>query len=506
MKKNILSSELKVLVCESDIRILQRLKFWIETIGNEVYYSDDGIDALEIYKQELPDILLVSQSLKSMSGLELIKKVKEIDSSQAIILMLDEDDCMFFKQSIELQVDKYLIKPLDASLLLNSVIDLTKKKLWHDEFRTQKKVLSEYKEAIDLSFSVTKHDKNGKIFYANKLFCKTTNLSYEEAISGIINPLDNQNINKQEVLKSLSEGNIYRDRQTFRFSDDKEHILDITAVAIIDDEYKVSEYLVFINDVSKIVYAARKLKEHERDKELQKLNYERDLNRVKDSFLTVFTHELKTPLNSIINFSEHVKKHLLKEDFKKRDVLVERITEISKSGWHMLDMISNLMEAIKLKKSNIELNITNFSANYILENIFKKNNKAFKNKNAKLVSKNDFSIYSDEIYFMKILDSLISNAIKYSKKNIIVILNEKDENFSIEILDDGDGFTDKVKVFNLFEQLDEDSMTRTATGTGIVLYIVKQLCDKMGYYITIHDSKELGGARVVVEGKKDIRK
>ena len=47
-------------------------------------------------------------------------------------------------------------------------------------------------------------------------------------------------------------------------------------------------------------------------------------------------------------------------------------------------------------------------------------------------------------------------------------------------------------------------MTRTAKGAGVGLYIVKELCSRLGYRVVITDSKELGGARVLIRGKKDI--
>ncbi len=48
-------------------------------------------------------------------------------------------------------------------------------------------------------------------------------------------------------------------------------------------------------------------------------------------------------------------------------------------------------------------------------------------------------------------------------------------------------------------------MTREATGTGVGLYIVKQLCDRMSHKIDLTRSKTLGGAKVTIRGKRDIR-
>ena len=362
----------------------------------------------------------------------------------------------------------------------------------------------EYKDAVDLSFSVTKHDKEGKIFYANKLFCEQSKLTFDEALSGIINPLNNPNTDKNKIFEILSEDGIYRDRQTFNFEDKQDHIIDITAVAIFSESSEIIEYLVFSNDVSDIVYAARKIKEQEIDSKIQKLHHVKEINRVKDTFLTVFTHELKTPLNSIINFSEYVTKHLKKETFAKKERLLEQLLEITSSGWQMLNMISNLMEAIKIKDSKLELSVSKLSAQEVLSNALKANEKMSQKRVLQLVLEGDVTLVSDETYLLKIFNNIISNAVKYSHSDVRIKLYEKGDEFVLEVEDDGDGFLKKESAFMLFEQSDEDNMTRTSTGTGVGLYVVKRLCDRMGYIIAILDSKELGGARVIVKGKRVI--
>ncbi len=500
-----IDSTLKILICEEDNRVLRRLSSWIRAMGDEVFFSDDGIVAKEMYDELQPDIILISPELKSMGGIELIENIKKANPHQAIILMLSSDaEASVFKDAIDLQVDKYLNKPVDATLLFQAIEALSKEKIWHEDYKIQKQLLQDYKDAIDLSFSVSKHDKDGKIFYVNSSFCKTTKLTYEEAMQGTINPLDNQNADMEHVWRELNENYIYRDRQTFKFDDKQDHIIDITAVAILDKNNEISEFLVFSNDVSEVVYAARKIKQQEIDQKLQKLEHAKEVNKIKDSFLTVFTHELKTPLNAIINFSEYVNKHLQKQEFKKRDTLVHQVAQINASGWNMLDMITNLIDAMKLKDGVLELQKSEFYLNDIVDTLLQKHAVELEGIKVLKAYKKSYSICSDELRVKQILNNLISNAIKYSKSSIVIIIKANKEEFVIEILDDGDGFSDKQSAIKLFEQSGEDDMTRTAKGTGVGLYIVQQLCSRLGYKVTIADSKELGGARVVIRGKKDI--
>lgn len=498
------TSKLKILLCESNLRVLNRLESWIEAMGEEVIVTSDGIAALEIFKNELPDILLISQDLKNMGGIELVEEVKKITPNQAVVMMLSEDDTIF-KRAIDLQIDKYLNKPVEATPLFHAIESLAQEKLWHQEFQTQKRVLQDYKDAIDLSFSVSRHDRDGNVIYVNDLFCTTTGLRHSDVMNGALNPLNNPNSNMTIVWDALDTDLIYRDRQIFKLEDNTQRIMDVTAVALVNEQDVVYEYLVFTDDVTEIIRTARKIKNHELDSRLDKINHAKELSRVKDSFLTIFTHELKTPLNSIINFSEYVVKHLAKEEFSKKDRLLLQVEEINESGLFMLKMITNLMEAMKLKDSLIDLKIMKIDLNTSINSIVQSKSVQSKNKTIKYSCDENMMIFSDESRITQIIEQILSNALKYASSCIDILVTNNDKEFSIIICDDGDGFSDTSNAYNLFEQSDSNSMTREGVGVGTGLFIVKQLCDRMAYSIKLLDSKELGGAKVVLKGPRDIR-
>jgi len=501
---NSVNFKLKILICESDVVILKNLESLIGGMDDDIFIANNVMMANTIFNDIHPDILLISQHLEGVCIVEFIENIKKRVPSQTIILMIEDDikkDTL--KQVIDLQVDKYLNTPVDEMLLFNAIEALSQEKIWYEEHKKQESLLKDYKNAIDTSFSVSKHTKDGKIFYVNDSFCETMHQTYEDAMKGEINPLSNPNTDIKQIFTTLKNDGIYRDRQIFKFDNKKDHIVDVTAVSIANDKDEIEEFLVFSNDVTDIVNSARKIKEQEAEKEQQKLKYLEELDKIKDNFLTVFSHELKTPLNSIINFSEYVKKHLQKVDFKKRDILVEQVSQINASGWIMLDMISNLIDSMKLKNDNINLVKSKFELSEIVDIVLLKYDNIDDIKIIKSY-KDESIMTSDKDRVEQLLNSLISNSFKYCKHKIAISIKTNQDNFAIEFLDDGDGFSDTTKVFELFEQSDEDSMTRTARGTGVGLYIVKRLCDIMHYTIKIGTSKSLGGAKVTIRGKRNI--
>lgn len=70
------------------------------------------------------------------------------------------------------------------------------------------------------------------------------------------------------------------------------------------------------------------------------------------------------------------------------------------------------------------------------------------------------------------------------------------------IEDNGDGISDKEKIFELYEQGDNSKITRKSKGTGVGLHFVKYLCKELGMVIDVEKSTILGGARFLI--KKDL--
>jgi two-component system sensor histidine kinase RstB len=98
--------------------------------------------------------------------------------------------------------------------------------------------------------------------------------------------------------------------------------------------------------------------------------------------------------------------------------------------------------------------------------------------------------------------NLYSNALKYSKSKIKIILDQNDKNeFSITIEDDGQGILkkDREKIFMMFEQINSEVLTRETKGTGIGLYTVKYFSELSNLDIQVDDSENLGGAKFVLK-------
>jgi len=86
-----------------------------------VYEAENGQEGLELYKQYRPDIVISDIRMPVLDGMEMSKEIKTLDKNSKIILTTAHSDASILINSIEVGIDKYILKPLDIASLFSSV-------------------------------------------------------------------------------------------------------------------------------------------------------------------------------------------------------------------------------------------------------------------------------------------------------------------------------------------------------------------------------------------------
>jgi|GEM_PF-2097012 len=216
-------------------------------------------------------------------------------------------------------------------------------------------------------------------------------------------------------------------------------------------------------------------------------------NQAKSTFLASMSHELRTPLNSILGFSQVLKSNKNKTLNEKE---VGYISHISTSGYHLLDLINDVLDLSKIESGKFDIKITPVNIkNIFIESVDQVGSLASKhNVNVKYLNDHlDRYIKADERGIKQVLINLLSNAIKYNRKGgeVVVSCDIADEHSAqIEVADTGTGISEEKmrQLFQPFNRLGAE--TSTIEGTGIGLTITKRLVDLMGGEISV--KSELG--------------
>lgn len=354
----------------------------------------------------------------------------------------------------------------------------------------------QYFKALTEASIVSKADTFGNIIYVNDNFCRITGYTPEEMIGrshALFRHPDNPETLYKEMWDTISNGKIWHGRMTNLKKDNSTFIAETTIIPLVDEDGTITEYMAIRNDITDMVMLKRQLFEEQQEK----LRQER-IREVQKSFLLLFTHELKTPLNAIINFSGYIKKQLERPKELNREKLLPLLETVQQNATDMLENITMILETSKLNAHKLTYNYTVFNANTIIASLVRKYWSMINARNIRLIlDTEDHMIYNDEYRFTQILTNIFSNAIKYGKDEIILSLSGDRESVVLILEDNGPGIKDKKGVFELYAQEDENLLQRKGQGTGIGLYFVKLLCDDLGINYAIED-REGGGTRFIL--------
>jgi len=216
-------------------------------------------------------------------------------------------------------------------------------------------------------------------------------------------------------------------------------------------------------------------------KQLEEMNKELvKANRLKDEFLANVSHELKTPLNSIIGFTNIMLKR--ESDEKKRRYL----EKILRNAQHLLNLINDLLDLSKIEAGKIEIRMKPTNLTKLVEECVESLRPQAESKGLylKFEAVEDILIETDPDRVRQILLNLLSNAVKFTEKGGITVKMETDDGFvKIHVIDTGVGIPkDKIeKIFDKFVQVGE----KRAGGTGLGLTISKKLAELLGGRITV---------------------
>jgi len=115
---------ISILYVEDEVGIRESLSKTLNYLVDEVILASDGEEGLALYIKHRPDIVLSDIKMPNMSGIEMVKAIKEIDNRQNIIFTSAHSESSFFIDAINLQVDGYILKPIDLEKLEKKIDDI----------------------------------------------------------------------------------------------------------------------------------------------------------------------------------------------------------------------------------------------------------------------------------------------------------------------------------------------------------------------------------------------
>ena len=118
---NQMTNEYSVLFIEDEKAIRDNYVSYLKKHFQNVYEAEDGERAYEIYKSKHPEILIVDINIPKLNGLDLLKKIRETDRETKAIMLTAHADVKYLLQAAELNLCKYLVKPITRKELKDAL-------------------------------------------------------------------------------------------------------------------------------------------------------------------------------------------------------------------------------------------------------------------------------------------------------------------------------------------------------------------------------------------------
>jgi PAS domain S-box-containing protein len=348
-------------------------------------------------------------------------------------------------------------------------------------------------------FGVAFGDFTGSFHYVNDYFLKMVGYTREEIETGQVRwtditpteflPLD------ERALAELRTKGVATPFEKEYLRKDGTRIPILIGTALLDEPYdRQLDIIAFYVDLSD-----RKQIEAERERLLQREQVAREeaerANRIKDEFLAVLSHELRSPLNPILGWAK-----LLQSRTFPPDKTAQALATIERNAKLQAKLIEDLLDVSRILRGKMVLNICQVNLVTTIEAAIETVRLAAETKSIQIQTRLDThvgTVSGDATRLQQIIWNLLTNAVKFTPQGgrVEVRLNRIDSFAQIQVQDTGKGISPEFLpyVFDYFRQ-ENGATTRKFGGLGLGLAIVRHLTEQHGGTIQVDSPGEGLGA------------
>lgn len=222
---------------------------------------------------------------------------------------------------------------------------------------------------------------------------------------------------------------------------------------------------------------------------------ERELERLKDEFVSMSSHELRTPMTAIKGFISMI----FRGDFGPvNEGLKTPLHTVANSTERLISLVNNLLDVSRIESRRISYELVDFAITDVIEQVVETIYPISLQKGVKITipQHQDILVQADPDKVKQILHNIIGNALKFTENGeITVSLKEYPEEVYVLVHDSGNGISleGQQKLFQKFQQISTSQRGRPE-GTGLGLYISSELAKKMGGKLWLVDSQPRKGS------------
>ena len=226
-------------------------------------------------------------------------------------------------------------------------------------------------------------------------------------------------------------------------------------------------------------------------------------NQAKSIFIAKMSHQLRTPLNAVIGYSEIL---LEDEELSSNNRQTANLRRINNAGKHLLSLVTDVLDLSKLDRENFDIALQTFDLRSFVEDVGETcRSLVLNNGNQFHIDCGDGlgTVVCDPRRLRQVIFNLLSNAGKFTKRGNVTLSASRERGGSdlvrLEVRDSGIGIAQDTlhKLFKDFNQVDATTASRFG-GTGLGLAVSQSLCRLMGGEITVQSEYGQGSCFTVI--------
>ena len=482
----------KIVVVDDDKIVTSAFATLLKVEGfTDVHFFNEPSVALEFLKFNIPDLVISDFLMPSMNGLEFLTEVKKLYPEVSKILLTgyaDKENAI--KAINDVGLYRYIEKPWsNDDLIINIKNGIERSYLIAqlnnkiDELEVAKKELEKYSHNLEQLVE----ERTSELRQSNAKLAGIVNYSAdgimilnEDGIIEQVNPACENliGLDSKKIIGSLFDDYIFSNKTSITqelFKNDNEELLlrdfyvkNPLSNSIIPVEISVAR-INQDNELKRFVCVVRDVTEQKKS------------DRLRDDFIATLTHDLRTPLLAAIQTLQFFLDGALGELSEKQKLL---LSTMKKSNEDLLGLVNALLEVYKYDAEKLILHKTNFNIFDLTDVIHKEllPLAISKNINFEIDCENkNVEIFADKSELRRVICNLCGNAINYTPQdgNVKMTIKYEKNDLIFSVSDTGSGIPAE-DIPNIFQRFSQGTSKKRSTGTGLGLYLSRQIIESHG--------------------------
>lgn len=466
---------------------------------NDVNLFNNPVEALEFLKTNTPDLIISDFIMPEMNGLEFLTEAKKLHPEVSMILLTgyaDKENAI--KAINEIGLYKYIEKPWDNDDLIMNVRNGIERSHLLENLRNKINELEVAQEQLkDYSQNLEKlvEERTAQVYEANKKLSGIINYCADGII--IIDGEGNiEQVNPAcENMIGLSADSLCKKKfQEIAYSNSKEmnsakgNLSDgIFGLGADKSEVLLRDYFV-VNALSglhtpvEINFALISENDSCPNKYvgiIRNVNEQKEAEKLRDDFIATLTHDMRTPLLAAIQTLKFFLEGAIGNVDEKQKLLLSTMLQ---SNEDLLGLVNALLEVYRFESGKLTLCKTKFPVKDLVEQCYDELKVLAQKKNltfeVEYEMPENVHVFADRGEIKRVITNLCGNALNYTNKDgeIKVLAKVQNGDFIFSVTDNGNGIP-QCDIPNLFKRFSQGTVKKRSTGTGLGLYLSRQIIE-----------------------------